>query len=43
VKPSWAVTKLMLATGRRVSSSYKSELPVNRYASSGSVSGSLRQ
>ena len=43
VKPSCAVTKLMLATGRRVSAWYRSELPVRRDASSGSVAGSPRQ
>src|SRR4051794_25792459 len=30
VNPSWAVTKLMLAYGRRPVSAYRSELPVNR-------------
>ena len=28
--PSWAVTKLIDAVGRRVSASYRSELPVKR-------------
>ena len=34
MKPSWAVTKLMLAWGRRVSAWYRSELPVSREANS---------
>src|ERR1700682_1664965 len=34
VKPSWAVTKLTLAKGRRVSFWYRSELPVKREANS---------
>ena len=43
MKPSWAVTKLMLATGRRASAWYRSELPVRREASSPTVPGSPRQ
>ena len=43
VKPSWAVTKLMLADGRRPAEAYKSELPVKRVARSGRLSWLLRQ
>src|SRR3954471_1068016 len=40
VKPSWHVTKLMLAWGRRLLHSYRSLLPLNRVANSGSIPAS---
>ena len=43
VNPSWAVTKLIEARGRRPSASYRSELPVNREANSPRLAGSPRQ
>lgn len=43
VKPSWAVTKLMDAKGRRPECSYRSAEPVMRLANSPSVEGSPRQ
>ena len=43
MKPSCAVTKLMLAIGRRPSCSYRSDEPVSREANSPSVDGSPRQ
>jgi hypothetical protein len=42
VNPSWAVTKLTLAEGRRESAWYRSELPVRREASSPTTAGSPR-
>ena len=43
MNPSCAVTKLMLATGRRPLVSYRSELPVSRDAISPSVVSQPRQ
>ena len=43
MKPSCAVTKLMLATGRRPDVSYRSAEPVSRAANSPTVPGSPRQ
>src|SRR5215510_2737742 len=43
VKPSCAVTKLMLANGRRPLCAYSSELPVSREANSASVPSAPRQ
>ena len=43
MKPSWAVTKLTLATGVRPEYWYRSEEPVMREANSPSVEGSPRQ
>ncbi len=43
VKPSWAVTKLIEATGRRAELSYRSAEPVRRDANSPRVEGSPRQ
>src|SRR5258705_3189012 len=43
VKPSCAVTKLMLANGRRPEFSYRSDEPVMRDANSPRVDGSPRQ
>ena len=43
MNPSCAVTKLMLATGRRPECSYRSGEPVIRPANSPSVAGSPRQ
>ena len=43
VNPSWAVTKLIDAIGRRPLFSYRSEEPVMREANSGSEAASPRQ
>ena len=43
MKPSWAVTKLIDADGRRESDWYRSELPVSREATSPRIAGSPRQ
>src|SRR5437868_7304782 len=43
VKPSWQVTKLMEATGRRPEEAYRSAEPVSREANSGSADPCPRQ